>query len=103
MSKTDEALKAMGIENFPFDEMNKAAFDDLENFDKLPSDERKTKWGRLLTADAGMQKVFGLIKETPKPEMEKLIDESDFVGKIITIVATYAIVGNKQGWMAEGK
>lgn len=102
MSKTDETLKQMGIADFPFDKMNQAAYDDLASFDKMPEEDRKMKWGRLLTADSAMHKVFDLIKETPKEEILKRIDGNDeIVDKLIGIVATYAIVGNKQGWMSD--
>ena len=102
MSRTDETLKQMGVENFPFDKMNQAAYDDLASFDKMSEEDRKMKWGRLLTADSAMRKVFDLIKETPKEEIVKRIDSDDeVINKLISIVATYAIVGNKQGWMSD--
>lgn len=45
MSRTDETLKQMGVENFPFDKMNQAAHDDLASFDKMSEEDRKMKWG----------------------------------------------------------
>lgn len=100
MKYSDEIIKRSNLKDFPFDDMHKAALEVLERFDQLDAESRKKQWCKMLTADSCVKKIVEAIKESDQVEAA-IENGDDFVGSILRIIGTYALVGVKQGWAEE--
>ena len=100
MKYSDEIIKRSNLNDFPFDDMHKAALDALKRFDELDKESREKQWCKMLTADSCTQKIIDAVKESD--QIKAAIESGDdLIGTILTIVGTYALVGIKQGWAEE--
>lgn len=102
MKYSDEIIKRSNLKDFPFDDMHKAALDALKRFDKLDTENREKQWCKMLTADSCVKKIIEVIKDSD--QIETAIENEDgFVGSIMRVIGTYALVGVKQGWAKEAE